>query len=221
MYLPDEVVNSEFPNLKLNSKDGKNIVLTLDNGKNVIISKENDDGSYDSEVYEFSNADDKVIWPDTPELPNRLAKLDLNAWNGVVDSNARDDLNDNRTQVQGTVNSMVDYIIDQRNFFTKFKTSLNDLKTFITKIINLSVAKYLHDNVETKYYSKEEADKKFNDLQKQVDNLSNSIEYKPKANSIFAPGFTGNKDIDINDTIHDPNVESKVETLNSIEEKGE
>lgn len=223
MKLDSRVIASEFPNLQLNSNDGKKVVLTFENGKNVIISKENDNGDYDSEIYEFSNegTDDKTVWPDTPELPDYLAKLDLDTWNGIVDNNFRDDYNDNIKQTQETVNSVVGYVIDQHNFFDKLKTTFSDFKGFVEKVLSIKFAQYMHDNIEVKYYDKTAADEKFNDLQKQINNLSNAVNYKPQPNSVFPPGFTGKKDIDINDTIHDQNVKNKVETLNDIDEKGE
>jgi len=217
LNLSKEVIASEFPNLNVNSKDGKKVVLTFKNGKDVVIAKENDDGGYDSELYEFSNVDDKVVWPDTPELPSNLAKLDLDSWNGVVDSNARDDLNKNRKQIQTTVNSMVGYVIDQRDFFTKFKTSLSDFKSFILKLINVSVSEFMHENVETKYYSKTEVDDKLDFIQREVDNINRAIDYKPAPNGVFPPGFTGEKDVDVNDNISDSNVSNKVESLNTEE----
>jgi len=203
LNLPESVINSEFPKLKLNSKDGKNVVLTFDNGKNIVIAKQNDDGSYDSKVYEFNNVEDNVVWPVTPELPNRLARLDLNSWNGVVDSNARDDLNNNSTQVQETVNSIVDYVIDQRNFFTKFKDSLSNLKSFIVKIINLSVAKYMHDNVETQYYKKSEVNNKLDDIEKKIANIRRRLPNDTTIGTFHNPSRSDQMptNIDVNDKV--------------------
>lgn len=221
MNLPKEVIESEFPNLKLQSPDGKKVVMTFKNGQSVVIGTEQPDGTYDSKVYEFSDVNYDVVFPKSPEFPDFLAKLSLDKFDGVANSDARDDYNNNVKHVETTVNSLVDYSISQKSYFSKLKDALSDLKGFVSKIISIQVSKFMHDNVETKYYSKVEADKKFEDLQKQIDNLSNAIDYKPKPNGIFAPGFTGDKDIDINDRIHDPNVENKVETLNSYEEKGD
>lgn len=203
MNLPKEVIASEFPNLNLNSKDGKKVVLTFKNGKDVVIAKENDNGGYDSEVYEFSNVDDKVVWPDTPELPNYLAKLDLDSWNGVVDSNARDDLNNNRKQIQNTVNSMVDYVIDQRNFFTKFKSSLSDFKSFILKLINVSVAEFMHDNVETKYYSKAEVDSILAIQNKKISNIQNRLPNQTTIGTFHNPSRSDQmpSNLDVNDKV--------------------
>jgi len=221
LNLPKEVIESEFPNLKLQSPDGKKVVMTFKNGQSVVIGTEQPDGTYDSEVYEFSDVNDDVVFPKSPEFPDFFAKLSLDKFDGVANSDARDDYNNNVKHIETTVNSLVDYSISQKGYFSKLKDTLSDLKGFVSKIISIQVSKFMHDNVETKYCSKIDADKKFEDLQKQIDNLSNAIDYKPKPNGIFAPGFTGDKDIDINDKIHDPNVENKIETLNSNEEKGD
>ncbi|WP_056979885.1 hypothetical protein [Companilactobacillus nodensis] len=205
MNLSKEVIASEFPNLNLNSKDGKKVVLTFKNGKDVVIAKENDDGGYDSELYEFSNVDDKVVWPDTPELPNNLAKLDLDSWNGVVDSNARDDLNNNRKQIQTTVNSMVGYVIDQRDFFTKFKTSLSDFKSFILKLINVSVSEFMHENVETKYYSKTEVDNLLKTQNKKISNIQGRLPNNTTIGTFHNPSRSDQmpSNIDVNDQVTD------------------
>lgn len=221
MNLPKEVIESEFPNLKLQSPDGKKVVMTFKNGQSVVIGTEQPDGTYNSEVYEFSDVNDDVVFPKSPEFPDFLAKLSLDKFDGVANSDARDDYNNNIKHIETTVNSLVDYSINQKGYFSKLKDALSDVKGFVSKIISIQVSKFMHDNVETKYYSKIDADKKFEDLQKQIDNLSNAIDYKPRPNGIFAPGFTGDKDLDINDKIHDPNVENRVETLNSYEEKGD
>ncbi|MDR4934418.1 hypothetical protein RF371_11510 [Companilactobacillus paralimentarius] len=220
MYLPDGVVDSEFPGLSMQSKDGKTAVLSFDNGEKVIISKQNSDGTTDSEVYNFKAVTDETVFPPVPDLPNYWHNVDLDEWNGVIDSNFKDSLKSNNDQIQKSINSLYEYETDQRNFFAKLKDTLSDFKGFVETIISAKTAEFL-SKFSDQYYKKEKVDEKIDNLQKQIDNLSNAVNYKPQPNSVFPPGFTGEKDIDINDTIHDQNIEDKVEALNDIDEKGE
>jgi len=222
LNLPKEVIESEFPNLKLQSPDGKKVVMTFKNGQSVVIGTEQPDGTYDSEVYEFSDVNDDVVFPKSPEFPDFLAKLSLDKFDGVANSDARDDYNNNVKHIETTVNSLVDYSVNQKGYFSKLKDTLSDVKGFVSKIISIQVSKFMHDNVETKYYSKVDADKKFKYLQDQIDNLSNAITYKPAPGGVFPPSYTGDKNIDVNDKIYDPNVAQKIDELNSLyDEKGD
>lgn len=219
MRLTKQVLKSEFPNLNLESKHHKKVTFSMKDGQDIIISKEKDNGDYESELYEFDEVNDNVVWPEPPELPNYWSKVDLDKWNGVIDSDARDDFNKGVKQVQSTVNSLIDYETDQRNYFAKLKDSLSDLKTFILRIISFRVATYLHDEVETKYYDKETVDKKDELLQRQINNLTAAIRYKPDPNGVQAPSYTGDKDI--NDSISDAKVLKKIEELSDNDMKGE
>ena len=219
--LDKSVIKSEFPNLELQSKHHKKVAFTLKGGQDVVIGKEKENGDYDSELYEFSNVDDELVWPSTPSLPNYWAKVDFSSWNGVVDSNFRDDFNKDGKQIQLTLNALIDYETDQRNYFAQLQKTLSDSQSFILKLINFSVAKYMHDEVETKYYKKEDVDKKIESLQAQIDNLNNAVSYKPDGslNSVFPPSYTGDKDI--NDKISDSKVRQRIENLNSLDMKGD
>ncbi|KAE9560640.1 hypothetical protein [Companilactobacillus bobalius] len=126
MYLPDGVVKSEFPGLSMQSKDGKTAVLSFDNGEKVIISKQNSDGTTDSEVYNFKAVTDETVFPPVPESSNYWHDVDLDKWNGVIDSNFKDSLNSNNDQIQKSINSLYEYETDQRNFFAKLKDMLSD-----------------------------------------------------------------------------------------------
>lgn len=206
----DEILKSEFPQqLQMKSKDGKKVILSFKNGKDVIISHQKDDGDYDSEIYEFNDVADNVVWPDSPDFPEYLAKLNLNLFDGVANSDSRDDYNNNIKHVQETMNSMVDYSLNQKTYFTKLKTTLSDLKTFILKLINLSVSNFMHENVEKKYYNKDEINTKNDYLQAQIDNINNAITYKPDPNGVQPPSYTGPRDI--NDPITDPAIKKWVD----------
>lgn len=219
MNLNKDVIESEFPNLKMQSPDGKKVVMTFKNGQTVVVGTEQTDGTYDSEVFEFTDVNDSVMFPDSPDFPDFLAKLSLDKFDGVANSNARDDYNNNVKHIQDTVNSLVDYSINQKGYFSKLKDAFSDIKSLILKHVDIVVAKYLHDNVETKYYSKVDVDKKVDFLQKQITNINHYIGDKPQPNSNFAKGFTGNPDY--NDKIMDSNVEGKVENLNIEDEEGD
>lgn len=219
MNLNKDVIESEFPNLKMQSPDGKKVVMTFKNGQTVVVGTEQTDGTYDSEVYEFTDVNDDLIFPDSPDFPDFLAKLSLDKFDGVANSNARDDYNNNVKHIQDTVNSLVDYSTNQKGYFAKLKDAFSDIKSLILKHVDIVVAKYLHDNIETKYYSKVDVDKKVDFLQKQINNINHYIGDKPQPNSKFAKGFTGNPDY--NDKIMDSNVEGKVENLNTEDEEGD
>ena len=103
----------------MQSKDGKTAVLSFDNGDKVIISKQNSDGTTDSEVYNFKAVTDETVFPPVPDLPNYWHDVDLDKWNGVIDSNFKDSLNSNSDQIQKSINSLYEYETDQRNFFAK------------------------------------------------------------------------------------------------------
>ena len=109
----------------------------------------------------------------------------------------------NQAVQQSNENDIIDF------FKQLTDDQLSELSTSISQLID------------KRYYAKSDVDEKIDNLQKQIDNLSNAVNYKPQPNSVFPPGFTGEKDIDINDTIHDQNIEDKVEALNDIDEKGE
>lgn len=221
--LVKEVLQSEFPqNMKLKSKDGKSVILTFKNGKDIIISSPDENSDYKSEVYEFNDVKDNVVWPDSPDFPDYLAKLNLDGFNGIANSDARDDYNNNIKHIQQTVNSVVDYSLSQKSYFSSLKNTLSNLKSFILKLINVSVANFMHENVEEKYYSKKDMDRKLKYLQQQINNLNNAVEYKPDSsslNSVFPPSYTGDKQVDINDEIQDANIENKIDLLNQNLEK--
>jgi len=142
-------------------------------------------------------------------------------FDGIANSDSRDDYNNNIKHIQETMNSIIDYSINQKTYFGKLKNTLNDLKGFILKLINLSVSNFMHENVETKYYKKEDVDKKIEFLQAQIENLNNAVSYKPDGslNSVFPPSYTGDKKIDINDQIQDVNVLNKIESMKKSTEE--
>ncbi|KRK93635.1 hypothetical protein [Companilactobacillus futsaii] len=183
--LVKEVLQSEFPqNMKLKSKDGKSVILTFKNGKDVIISSPDENGGYKSEVYEFNDVKDNVVWPDSPEFPDYLAKLNLDGFNGIVNSDARDDYNNNIKHIQQTVNSVVDYSVSQKNYFDKLKDVFGNFKGFVETIISAKTAEFL-SKFSDQYYKKEEIDNEVRILQSQIDHLKNE---NPTSNGVKKPG---------------------------------
>lgn len=205
----------------MQSKDGKTAVLSFDNGEKVIISKQNSDGTTDSEVYNFKAVTDETAFPPVPDLPNYWHNVDLDKWNGVIDSNFKDSLNSNSDQIQKSINSLYEYETDQRNFFAKLKDTLSDFKGFVETIISAKTAEFL-SKFSDQYYKKSEVDGKLKYLQQQINNLNNAVEYKPDSsslNSVFPPSYTGDKQVDINDEIQDANIENKIDSLKQNLEK--
>lgn len=184
MYLPDGVVDSEFPGLSMQSKDVKTAVLSFDNGEKVIISKQNSDGTTDSEVYNFKAVTDETVFPPVPDLPDYWHNVDLDKWNGVIDSNSKDSFNSNSDQIQKSINSLYEYETDQRNFFVKLKSTLSDFKGFVETIIASKTADFL-SKFSDQYYKKEEIDNEVRILQSQIDHLKNE---NSTSNGIKKPG---------------------------------
>ena len=182
--LDKSVIKSEFPNLELQSKHRKKVAFTLKGGQDIVIGKEKDNGDYDSELYEFSNVDDNLVWPTPPDLPNYWHDVDLDKWNGVIDSNFKDSLNSNNDQIQKSINSLYEYETDQRNFFAKLKDTLSDFKGFVETIISAKTAEFL-SKFSDQYYKKDEIDDKVRVLQSQIDHLKNE---NSTSNGIKKPG---------------------------------
>jgi len=214
LNLPKEVIESEFPNLKLQSPDGKKVVMTFKNGQNVVIGTEQADGTYDSEVYDFSDVNDDVVFPKSPEFPDFLAKLSLDKFDGVANSDARDDYNNNVKHIETTVNSLVDYSINQKGYFAKLKDVLSDIKGLILKQVDIVVAKYLHDNVETKYYSRDAVDKMMEKQNKRINNIQSNLHTHENLNGVYPPSYSGpTPTLNSDDKILNPASRAKLEKM--------
>jgi hypothetical protein len=162
------------------------------------------------------NENKNLQHPELPETTTLNMDQTISDWGALDDQSIFDKTNKNWDEIRSYFQAMTRKI----NMFTDYLNALGPYLDKLAEKKDVDLSEVLADQADT-YFKKSEINRKTDALQVQITNLSNAIDYKPKANSIFAPGFTGNKDIDINDTIHDPNVESKVETLNSTEEKGE
>lgn len=217
MYLPDGVVKSEFPGLSMQSKDGKTAVLSFDNGEKVIISKQNSDGTTDSEVYNFKAVTDETVFPPVPDLPNYWHNVDLDKWNGVIDSNFKDSLNSNNDQIQKSINSLYEYETDQRNFFAKLKDTLSDFKGFVETIISAKTAEFL-SKFSDQYYKKDEIDSMMADLSTRIDNVRKRVPNNTTIGTFHNPSRSDQMptNIDVNDKVT-PEAQS---VLDEIEEGG-
>ena len=217
MYLPDGVVKSEFPGLSMQSKDGKTAVLSFDNGEKVIISKQNSDGTTDSEVYNFKAVTDETVFPPVPDLPNYWHNVDLDKWNGVIDSNSKDSFNSNSDQIQKSINSLYEYETDQRNFFVKLKDTLSDFKGFVETIISAKTAEFL-SKFSDQYYKKDEIDSMMADLSTRIDNVRKRVPNNTAIGTFHNPSRSDQMptNIDVNDKVT-PEAQS---VLDEIEKGG-
>jgi len=217
LYLPDRVVKSEFPGLSMQSKDGKTAVLSFDNGEKVIISKQNSDGTTDSEVYNFKAVTDETVFPPVPDLPNYWHNVDLDKWNGVIDSNSKDSFNSNSDQIQKSINSLYEYETDQRNFFAKLKDTLSDFKGFVETIISAKTAEFL-SKFSDQYYKKDEIDSMMADLSTRIDNVRKRVPNNTTIGTFHNPSRSDQMptNIDVNDKVT-PEAQS---VLDEIEEGG-
>jgi len=203
--------------LSMQSKDGKTAVLSFDNGEKVIISKQNSDGTTDSEVYNFKAVTDETVFPPVPDLPNYWHNVDLDKWNGVIDSNSKDSFNSNSDQIQKSINSLYEYETDQRNFFAKLKDTLSDFKGFVETIISAKTAEFL-SKFSDQYYKKDEIDSMMADLSTRIDNVRKRVPNNTAIGTFHNPSRSDQMptNIDVNDKVT-PEAQS---VLDEIEEGG-
>lgn len=186
----------------MQSKDGKTAVLSFDNGEKVIISKQNSDGTTDSEVYNFKAVTDETVFPPVPDLPNYWHNVDLDKWNGVIDSNSKDSFNSNSDQIQKSINSLYEYETDQRNFFVKLKSTLSDFKGFVETIISAKTAEFL-SKFSDQYYKKDEIDSMMADLSTRIDNVRKRVPNNTTIGTFHNPSRSDQMptNIDVNDKV--------------------
>lgn len=215
MNLTDDVIATEFPNMKkLVTPDGKKAVMTFKNGQSVVIGVEQPDGSYDSEVYQFSDVDDNLVFPESPKFPEFLSQLKLDQFDGVANSNARDDYNNNIKHIENTVNGLVDYSIGQKGYFDKLKGSFGDIKNLIMKHVAIIVSKYMHDNVETKYYTKDDVDRMMKEQKIRINNIQQNLHVNQNLNGVYPPSYSGPvPTLNSDDRILDSGIKAKIDQM--------
>lgn len=122
-----------------------------------------------------------------------------------------------------TIETVINILLKNQAIQGQNETAIVDFFKQLTDDQLSEISTSISQLIDERYYSKEQVDEKLNDIQKQINNLNRSIDYKPAPNSVFAPGYTGEPDY--NDQIDDPDVKSGIDTLSNDfskdEEKGE
>ena len=210
--LPQEVLESEFPNLV--SKAIEKGYLILDNGddgRQVIIARPTKDGKFHGKMYELNQPKDEVVFPDTPKFADEARHVDFLRWGGQTDSTFREDYNDNLIQMQHTINALVDDNRLLRKYIEDLQDTFKAKQDNLVKLISLVVSDFLDDN----YYPKAVVDKKLRLLEARLDNLQKRVVAAPAigpyANSSRTDQYPTN--LDINDKIADPNDKAEIDRL--------
>lgn len=210
--LPQEVLESEFPNLV--SKAIEKGYLILDNGddgRQVIIARPTKDGKFHGKMYELNQPKDEVVFPDTPKFADEARHVDFLRWGGQTDSTFREDYNDNLIQMQHTINALVDDNRLLRKYIEDLQDTFKAKQDNLVKLISLVVSDFLEDN----YYPKAVVDRKLQLLEARLDNLQKRVVAAPAigpyANSSRTDQYPTN--LDINDKIADPNDKAEIDRL--------
>lgn len=208
--LPQEVLESEFPNLV--SKAIEKGYLILDNGddgRQVIIARPTKDGKFHGKMYELNQPKDEVVFPDTPKFADEARHVDFLRWGGQTDSTFREDYNDNLIQMQHTINALVDDNRLLRKYIEDLQDTFKAKQDNLVKLISLVVSDFLDDN----YYPKAVVDKKLRLLEARLENLQKRVAAAPAigpyANSSRTDQYPTN--LDINDKIADPETAATIE----------
>ena len=210
--LPQEVLESEFPNLV--SKAIEKGYLILDNGddgRQVIIARPTKDGKFHGKMYELNQPKDEVVFPDTPKFADEARHVDFLRWGGQTDSTFREDYNDNLIQMQHTINALVDDNRLLRKYIEDLQTTFKAKQDNLVKLISLVVSDFLDDN----YYPKAVVDKKLRLLEARLDNLQKRVAAAPAIGPYANPSRTDQypTNLDINDKIADPNDKAEIDRL--------
>lgn len=196
----------------LNSADGKTVKLIFKDGQNVVISKQNNDGSYSSELFEFNSVSDNFEFPELPEYSDHLAKVDLDKLGGSIDQTFRDDYNRNMSQLQSTVNQLVDDNLSHRKFFGGMKSFFGNFRGSIIKIINASVAEYLTKN----YLNKSDVGNFEERIETRFSNIERKIRNNPDLNGVQPPSYAAGN----NNDSYDYDTDLKLQQMESDLNKG-
>lgn len=210
--LPQEILESEFPNLV--SKTLEKGYLILDNGddgKQVIIARPTTDGKFHGKIYELSQPKDEVIFPNTPKFADEPKYVDFLRWGGQTDSAFREDYNDNLIQMQHTINALVDDNKLLRKYIEDLQDAFKNKQDNIVKLISLVVSEFLDKN----YYPKAAVDKKLQLLEAEINNLQKRVQAAPAIGPYANPSRTDQypTNLDINDKIADPDDKAEIDRL--------
>lgn len=210
--LPQEILESEFPNLV--SKTLEKGYLILDNGndgKQVIIARPTTDGKFHGKIYELSQPKDEVIFPSLPDFSKTLSQINCDNWDGRVDDVFRDDYNNNLKQIQHTINALVDDNKLLRKYIEDLQDAFKNKQDNIVKLISLVVSEFLDKN----YYPKAAVDQKLNLLEAKINNLQKRVQAAPAIGPYANPSRTDQypTNLDINDKIADPDDKAEIDRL--------
>ena len=208
--LPQEVLESEFPNLV--SKAIEKGYLILDNGddgRQVIIARPTKDGKFHGKMYELNQPKDEVVFPKTPKFADEAKHVDFLRWGGQTDSTFREDYNDNLIQMQHTINALVDDNKLLRKYIEDLQDTFKAKQDNLVKLISLVVSDFLEDN----YYPKAVVDRKLQLLEARLDNLQKRVVAAPAIGPYANPSRTDQypTNLDINDKIDDPETAATIE----------
>lgn len=174
--LPQEVLESEFPNLV--SKAIEKGYLILDNGddgRQVIIARPTKDGKFHGKMYELNQPKDEVVFPSLPDFSKTLSQVNCDSWDGRTDSVFRDDYNNNLKQIQHTINELVKDNLLFRKYIENLQDTFKVKQDNLVKLISLVVSNFLDDN----YYPKAVVDRKLQLLEIKIENMQQSATREP------------------------------------------
>lgn len=219
--LPQEILESEFPNLVSKTLEKGYLVLdNSDDGKQVIIARPTTDGKFHGKIYELSQPKDEVIFPSLPDFSKTLSQINCDNWDGRVDDVFRDDYNNNLKQIQHTINALVDDNKLLRKYIEDLQDVFKNKQDSIVKLISLVVSEFLDKN----YYPKAEVDQKLNEIRNEINNFEDRVKNGTVTNKYFNPSFTGIKpeenEDDYNDDIYDDTDKKKLLALTGDLENG-
>lgn len=169
--LPQEILESEFPNLvsKVLNK-GYLILDNGDDGKQVIIARPTKDDKFHGKIYELSQPKNEVLFPPLPDFSKTLSQINCDNWDGRVDDVFRDDYNNNLKQIQHTVNELVKDNLIFRTYIEDLQDIFKAKQDNIVKLLSLVVSEFLDKN----YYPKSEIDAKIKLLETKIANVQQS-----------------------------------------------
>lgn len=218
--LPNSVLEAEFPEIYQAKIQYEESLKSGNDKESIFIDQDNDnlylhkDDSKKATKYNLINANRSLKRPILVDSAHISDDQLIKNWGKLDDDNIFDTTNRNWDEIRdylGAVTRKINNLID---FVTELEPYLDLLAA--DKDIDLS---QILVGVSDEYVKKVETNKKIDYLQREIDNINKAIDYKPVPNGVFPPGFTGEKDININDNISDSDVSNKVESLN--DEKGD
>lgn len=221
--LPDEVLRSEFPQIWIDIQRQRAAEQSNSDKTNIFLDQDNNqfylqkDGSNKATRYNLLSTNKSLKHPELPESTTLNMDRTISDWGTLDDQSIFDKTNKNWDEIRSYFEAMTRKI----NMFTEYLNALGPYLDKLAEEKDVDLSEVLANQTDT-YFKKSEINSEIESLQSQIDNLSNAITYKPAPGGVFPPSYTGDKDIDVNDKIYDPNVAQKIDELNSLyDEKGD